>query len=464
MRQKRNISKEFIDYQEFIVSHPNYKTLPNKFNSDGEITWVKVGDVSRANWWDNLVREMKLEDRASVARAIHPKELNGFKPCQVCGFSMDVNYSYLRPATLRKLLTSPKVSEVTEVCSILTNMKNPTIENVLQTLEIEKPELVIEFANILNIKLGTNSHDSLIKLKYQKNTHLSPGVMSNAPDRLDGFHTYNMCCRPTEDTGRSKSNLARYTQDRRAYENWSDGDWKLANRIMGVYANSLEKVPCPQCGIVNKMTADHIGPVSLGFSHSGNFKPLCISCNSSKNNRFTFKDFEKLIELEENGTQVVSWHSQYIWNLVKKDIKNDSDCLIAAIKLRKNLHQVLLMLSIVLESGHRDFLLRFLHPEFSHFEHEITNFDPNTGAYSLKSTINITENTKSNADRYIRISFESLTEYAIVENRRIFKWNNKTIDALILNLQNEIKAGNEVAADKALNLILKAIADINYKN
>ena len=32
---------------------------------------------------------------------------------------------------------------------------------------------------------------------------LSPGAMSNPPDRLDGFHTYNLCCRSKQDTGRS---------------------------------------------------------------------------------------------------------------------------------------------------------------------------------------------------------------------------------------------------------------------
>ena len=52
----------------------------------------------------------------------------------------------------------------------------------------------------------------------QKLSLLSPGVMSNAPDRLDGFHSYNKCCRAKEDKGRSKENLNKYGEDRRAYE------------------------------------------------------------------------------------------------------------------------------------------------------------------------------------------------------------------------------------------------------
>ena len=47
--------------------------------------------------------------------------------------------------------------------------------------------------------------------------------MGNPPDRLDGFHSYNRCCRGTSDKGRFKENLKRYGDDRRAYENWSDG-------------------------------------------------------------------------------------------------------------------------------------------------------------------------------------------------------------------------------------------------
>ena len=41
-------------------------------------------------------------------------------------------------------------------------------------------------------------------------SRLSPGVMCNPPDRFDGFHTYNACCRSKEDTGRHKENLATY--------------------------------------------------------------------------------------------------------------------------------------------------------------------------------------------------------------------------------------------------------------
>ena len=64
---------------------------------------------------------------------------------------------------------------------------------------------------------------------------LSPGAMSNFPDRYDGFHTYNRCCRSAQDKGRSKENLRSYTKDGRAYEYWSDGNIHAANQFMVVF-------------------------------------------------------------------------------------------------------------------------------------------------------------------------------------------------------------------------------------
>jgi len=93
----------FEKYQQLIVEHPNYASLPNKFNSLGKITWVKVKDSSRSLWWDGLKAEMELADRAGVARAIHPKELGGFKPCQVCGKKLSIHYVYPSAPALAKL-------------------------------------------------------------------------------------------------------------------------------------------------------------------------------------------------------------------------------------------------------------------------------------------------------------------------------------------------------------------------
>ena len=46
------------------------------------------------------------------------------------------------------------------------------------------------------------------------------------------------------------------------------------------------------------VSADHIGPISLGFCHSPFFAPMTKEENSAKNNRLRYQDVLKLIQLE----------------------------------------------------------------------------------------------------------------------------------------------------------------------
>ena len=102
---------------------------------------------------------------------------------------------------------------------------------------------------------------------------LGPGAMSNFPDRFDGFHSYNRCCRSTEDTGRSVENLKSYTKDRRAYEAWSDGNHRAANQLMGDQVFS-------RTGLSADHADDHVFTVqhgpdsrSLRIGQSGRWSP-----------------------------------------------------------------------------------------------------------------------------------------------------------------------------------------------
>ena len=96
-------------------------------------------------------------------------------------------------------------------------------------------EAVKKFKLIFKIPKETKLSKTTLK-KYVKENFvetsakglLSPGVMSNSPDRFDGFHSDGACCRSQSDKGRHKSNLQRYGQDRRVYENWADGDWIMS--------------------------------------------------------------------------------------------------------------------------------------------------------------------------------------------------------------------------------------------
>ncbi len=289
-----------------------------------------------------------------------------------------------------------------------------------------------------------------MKLDYiypNKKGGLSPGAMSNAPDRLDGYHSYNLCCRSKFDKGRHKSNLSRYGEDRRAYENWSDGDWKAASWLMKEFQK-------------NDISADHLGPISLGFRHRPSFRPLSRAANSARNNRMTLGDIQALIK-EEKNQEVISEHSKALWDLIKHNVKNEPDALLASKLMRENMHYVLSIFSEVYQKGHKNFLIKnFLHPEYANYSIKFDGFDPKTGYY--KEMIKVEGNKKqykNNAKRYIRISFESLLEYSSKTNRHLKDWQTDEIRGKLKVLLNYLKLEKENEALEELRNIFKLVAE-----
>jgi len=457
-RQKREWHEKFRKYMEFIVSHPNYKDLPELRNGNGAIKWIVSGNSElgkqRAKWWDDKVKKTGLPNRAEVARAIHPKELGGFKPCQICGKELSIFYVYPNKNTLRR---------INKFSGIQFNVYEKDIKEIFVGIQKKIGSKVFGiFKNIFDIppKVKDNETEIIDYVIDNCKTKLSPGVMSNPPDRLEGFHTYNACCRSKEDTGRHSTNLARYSQDRRAYENWSEGDWNLSNRLMGEFGRFEEKIICPFCGKKRKMTADHIGPISLGFTHRPKFNPLCKSCNSGKNNRITLEDVKILIEDEKNGEKIVSWHSKYIWDSLKTKIENEEDALKLSKVMRLNLHNVLTLLSLIKEKGRIDFLKSLLKPEYSFYDYRFENFHPlRLNELTIVKKPLDSKNKQKNADRYIRISLESLDDYSGKENRRVKEFNNEKIKETIDKLLKLLHQGNNKESYNGLLEVIKMLSD-----
>lgn len=289
---------------------------------------------------------------------------------------------------------------------------------------------------------------SLDYIYPNKRGSFSPGAMSNAPDRFEGYHTYNLCCRSTQDTGRHKDNLNRYGEDRRAYENWSDGDWKAASWLMKVFNK-------------HKVSPDHIGPISLGFSHNPNFNPLTPAKNSAKNNRMTFADVKMLIELEKKDANIISWHSKYIWDLLKNKVKNNADALKLSKIMRQNMHQILMILAEISENGYDEFLVsNFLHPEYAYYSIEFKDFNPKNGSY--QEMIKIKGDKKqyeNNAKRYIRISLESLKAYQKVKNRNTRASNSKIVHDLLDKTLLMLKNKKHTEAKKNLYMVCSKISE-----
>lgn len=449
------VSQEFEEYQKLIVNHPNFLGLPNMIGKDGEITWVRVGDKAREKWWEDLKIKLALPDRASVARQIHPIELGGLKPCQVCGRKMSIRSIYPNAnATKALALLFPELK--------IEHFKQDIIEICESVSESCSTDGLEKITKVFGIALSTPSALELSEEIIKNSKKLSPGVMSNAPDRLDGFHTFNACCRGEADTGRHKDNMVRYGTDRRAFENWADGNWSAANRLMGEYKKTKSDVPCPGCGEKRQMTADHIGPISLGFSHRMEFQPLCIKCNSSKNNRFTRADVIKLLRSESSGIQVVSWHSRFIWDKLKSSITDDGKAKVAADLMRRNLHHVLVILATIAQAGHATFLERYLNPGFANFDYVFTDFDPKTGSFKVIEKSVDSLNSRSKAKRYLRISFESLESYKDKKNRKNSIWKDADCDEILKSVIESLDNGAESKAEEDVSRLLARLANLAY--
>jgi len=465
-RQDRNWHPNFIEYMNFIVKHPNYRGMPYLYKKDGSIRWVVTGrskiGQARARWWDQKREELGIPREgpwmSTVARLIHP---TGEKPCQICGRYMKLDYVYPTKQTISRLNSIPGITFKFRYEDFL------TIEECCNKLceSLGESETLNWLAKIFDIPshIAKSKEDYLNFIEENRKTRLSPGAMSNPPDRLDGFHTYNICCRSTQDLGRHVENLAIYGEDRRAYEHWCDGDWKATAWLMRKIRGTGK---CVLCGREGRLTADHLGPISLGFSLRPKLRPVCKHCNSARNYRMSFNDVKALIAEEERGEQVISWHSKYIWDKLKNLVKTDEDAKKLSHLMRRNMHHVLIILSDISAAGFRDFLIKnFLHPEYAYFYIRFEDFNPTTGTY--KRMIKIPGRKKQyerNAERYIRIAFESLEKYQKKENRRIEPWRSKDVDKALASAIESLKKGDDQTALVKINEALRILADEALKD
>lgn len=443
-------------YVEMIVNHPNYKGLYYDRDKDGKVNWVVTGKSpkgqKRQAWWDEKCKELKVPIQkgcyAKVARMIHP---TGIHVCQCCGEERSIFYEYPTQRTLSKLnaafglnlsQTDYTIRQfISKFCTtqaklnIISRMfKLPQVNNAEALIAIVKKELIDKESGLF-----------------------SPGVMCNPPDRFNGFHSYALCCRKEKDTGRHDENMKTYTQDRRAYEEWSDGNYNLANRLMGEF-HKQPPMPCPICGKVDTMSADHIGPISLGFCHSKYFNPMCKSCNSAKNNRFTKSDVDKLLALENSGAQVISWHSKYIWDILKGEIHNDIDAKKASSIMAKCHQNILNILALIYRMTGKEFLMRYLHPEYSMVDYRFENFDlRHLERMKIIATPLDSKNKRNNQERYIRIAFDSLEEFLAKTNRKNYFLIDEDSKELNPILQ-EIQTGKYDIADIKLKALIKQVS------
>lgn len=254
---------------------------------------------------------------------------------------------------------------------------------------------------------------------------LGPGAMSNAPDRLDGFHSFNRCCRGHADKGRSKANLASYATDRRAFEFWSDGNWITANKLMGVINSNpdLMREYCLNNGDGHNhprpCSADHIGPISLGFSHRPAFQLLCKPCNSAKNNRMYFSDVQNLISAEEAGAKVTTWYADSIWQRLKGRVNSKEEALRLSRIMRDNRYNALMLLGEFLRNREYLFLHTLLNLEYARYSYEVEQLylDGHIVTARFSQTESNLKYVQIQQARKVRVAYKALDEYYQKESR-----------------------------------------------
>ena len=470
--KRRLWHSEFVDYMYKIVEHPNYAGMPGATDAEGKIDWTIPsnrkpgsknwnGNSQRRSWWKHKALSLGIPVEGKwlsiTAKKIHPF---GEKPCQTCGVPAEISFVY-PGAVLKK-----KIVGITKNVNFFNQEKLQTIDLVILKLSQELSQKVFEdfirneFPLIINSEDFTFSNPveitKLVRRRYceSESKKFSPGAMANPPDRLDGFHTYNLCCRSKQDTGRSIENLKSYTVDRRAFEFWSSGDWVAADLAMSLAGEGS----CGNCAKNGKISPDHVGPISLGFAHTPYFKPLCVACNSSKGNRMSIKDVKELLRLEELNQVVVSPQLLYLWDKVKGKIHNDDHAVLASKLFRINQDHFFKLLYKSLYENIPDQIMNFLPLNFSEYRVEFINFNKSTLQFDGIERVKRQDGyAKTKAARMVRVAFESLLKYSSASSRNIQTIEEKFFRKFSQDLDKVIrleKKKPDTALRKSLNLAM----------
>ncbi|GHV00068.1 hypothetical protein FACS1894211_06620 [Clostridia bacterium] len=423
----------FINYMEEIVSNPIYKGLPYNRKKDGSISWVApktgVTGKGRLKWVADKAAELGIPTDgpyySKVMLEVHPTKT---KPCHVCGKALSLFYVYPTKKFAEKI--NEKFNGDYTYIDSLHDIVDTLIEYQTEVTEIAK-FLIHEFK--LTVSDSTPIHEIVDlcenECRINGQGKLSPGAMSNYPDRLDGFHSYNRCCRETEDKGRHRDNMNTYNKDRRAYELWSDGNIKAANAFM-------------HSTYFKGWSADHIGPVSLGFKHES-FLLVRMSNgdNSAKNNRIPLSDITRLIMIEKERVEysAISRQSTLIWDYVKREYSTENleNCRQLLLQSTNNYLNILWHIAQLPDGKGVTFLIdNILKPKFADFAFDYT-FDDD-GEQCSKTARHITDATRKEWDRIIRVSFESLEDYHAKDNRHIKTAIDGKTDDLMKKLSKDI--------------------------
>lgn len=365
---------------------------------------------------------------ADTMLSLHPTKK---KVCQNCGRTMSLYYLYPSKNLIIEFQESfnYKYDKYDDIFEILKKYKKQT--NLIFQLLIKR----VNKKDFKDINELIWHIEDLCRNNGKR--IFSPGAMSDFPDRYDGFHSYNLCCRKLKDKGRSDKNMATYNKDRRAYEYWADGNIAAANALMG--DKNIFK---------DNISADHIGPISLGFIHDPIYiEPMSRSDNSAKRDKLNKETIDKIIKIEKvSKVAPVSFFSKDIWEFIKKDLNNNNSTLKIEdyhSMLKQNMNNFMESLWIILNSEKlqdiENFLeLNYFKPKYDKYFRYKYKFN-SEGKILEKKVKNITDATSKEYQRFIRISYDSINEFKLKQNRKIKSTLTKNDKAILSKIVKKIE-------------------------
>jgi len=174
----------------------------------------------------------------------------------------------------------------------------------------------------------------------------------------------------------------------------------------------------------------------------------------------TLFDVQTLLKDEKKREKVISWHSKYLWNLLKNKVKNSEDAKKLSNLMRKNMHYVLKILYKIHKGGYNSFLIKnFLNLKYAYYSVSFEKFNPKTGTYSkMIKKKGSKKQYENSSKRYVRKSLLSLEKYASKKNRKMSNWHDKDIDEGVEKITSLLKSKKEKEAKKQLFSVLKELA------
>ena len=102
------------------------------------------------------------------------------------------------------------------------------------------------------------------------------------------------------------------------------------------------------------------------------------------------------------------------------NILQDDDSAKALSSIMLKCHQnVLYLFSKIYKDTGKEYLSRFLHPDYSFVDYRFENFDPfDWSKLKVISEALESKNKQKNSERYVRIAFESLQQFEEKDNRK----------------------------------------------